>query len=189
MSRSSYTYQPFLMLNLTHPHNFKILDHVTFIPTVETKNHLKDLKIDFKSTLDGFLLSKKSSEVFQETKNSSGEIIYTPKETIEWLKVENTTINLEFYCQASKVFINATNWQNQGPQKIDPNQSSADFTYIQYEANFNTQNASPDINSSSTEVDYRLDQGDFEHEPVAKLKFILAGHLPNQDNMLHTLNL
>lgn len=181
MSRFSYSYQPLLILKLSHPDALDVFTHVQFTPTQETSVLLNHYKLKFKTTDLGFTISQKTSEVFKETKDANNNIIYTPKETISWLNIGQQTINLEFFCSATKRFISNTDWKDQGPKPLTPNQPLQEFSYISYVAIFNNPNTIPDMDSSSTEVEYRLDQGDFRYEPVAKLKFALEGHIPNQN--------
>lgn len=187
MSRFSYTYDTLFSLQIKHPESISVKNHVVFTPSEDTSQIFKELKLHYRTTETGFLIGFKTASVFKETMDTYGNPITKTKESFDWLDVSNLNHTLEFYCIASKAFIENTQWEDLGPRKPEPNEDPLTYSYNLYKAIYKAVNSAPDLNAAPDKTDYTLENDDYNRMQVAKIELTLSGHIPNETHKNNTL--
>jgi len=187
MSHFSYTYQTLVTLEIQHPNNIPLENNVTFLPSEDTLQLLKNHKLLMKPTDTGFTIAYRTSATFDETKDPEGNAVYTPNGSIDWLDINTLDITLDFFCIANTKFLKNTTWKDFGPRPKNDNEANLIFTYNLYSAVYDAPASAPDIDNNPIVTNYSLENGDYNRQQVAQISFRLTGHIPDSAHKINTI--
>jgi len=129
-----YTYETLLGIVIQHPDTVPLKDNVRFVASEETTQILSKYGLIMKPTNTGFVITYKTSTTFNETKDTEGNVVFTPSGSINWLDIPTLDISLEFFCIANKKFIKNTDWEELGPREKKENEVTVIYSYNRYSA-------------------------------------------------------
>ncbi len=187
MSHFIYTYETLVALEIQHPTNIPLENNVTFLPSQDTLQLFTDYKLLMKPTDAGFTITYRTSATFNESKDIEGNVLYTPNGSIDWLNTNTLDIQLDFFCIATKKFLKNTTWEHFGPRPKNDNETNLIFTYNLYSAIYDAPASAPDIDNNPIETNYSLENGDYNRQQVAQIRFRLTGHIPNSAHKINTI--
>lgn len=187
MSHYSYTYQTLVALEIQHPSAISVKNNTTFVPSEATLQLIAMYQLIMKPTATGFVIAYRTSTTFDETKDTEGNITYTPNGTMDWLDITTLDITLEFFCIANKKFTKDTSWENLGPREKNDGEVTLIYTYNLYSALYDAPTSAPDIDQAPIPTNYTLENKDYNRLQVAQINFQLLGHIPGSTHKINTI--